>query len=668
MQSRDAIRLKLKRLIQTFKELLAKRKVTSNKQREKEVQFAMLVRNLFEVIPADAILSNRQNRFLIDQRGVRMENFNMIAERNRVTFAPENSSNRRDPDEDHVDDPTINDSATLIQSPSDRSSDLDSDPESDPEYVPSSESEDESNNNEKIHISTEFIQRAIETKASYRNCEALMKIGIEVAGGTPGKFAASKSSLWAGMTKFKRTAKNNILKSLADEDFLVIIQFDCKKFSKINARHIGDDERIVVLCHSELSDIPLGLFLLPNHSASECRDAIVGAIDANNLRKRVVGFVSDTEAVNTGRKTGTCRETEKNMQRDLLNLMCRHHVYETVLKSVYESLFGKSKGPTTKSDFNLLIRNWDGIKRNNFVFEKADETIFHRSDTLLDLTNEAKRILQIHACKSHIRHDYAEITDLALKFLGIDTGSSFKVLGATSNARWMFKIQYGLKMYLFRYEIDLDDEIIDKLERFCLFVAVIYIKFWNQCPVAVDAPINDLQFLKEIDFYRQIDDTVASAALTAFQRHLWYLGDELIILALFSDKVSSDDKDEMNLALIRTQHVPQRTVNSIRHTDEIENVQNLELHHFISPRSPFLLSQLDIDTTFLEESASEWHQMESYQRSKKRVQDLIVVVNDAAERSLRQAELLIDGQKVRSETRLQDAFVTSGTRLNDSFS
>lgn len=83
----------------------------------------------------------------------------------------------------------------------------------------------------------------------------------------------------------------------------------------------------------------------------------------------------------------------------------------------------------------------------------------------------------------------------------------------------MARIIYAIKTYLFRQHLEEDTDFFDSLERFCMFAALIYTKHWNRCSNAVDAPYNDLQLMKELDSYGEIDIEIANAALIAHKRH-----------------------------------------------------------------------------------------------------------------------------------------------------
>ena len=67
-----------------------------------------------------------------------------------------------------------------------------------------------------------------------------------------------------------------------------------------------------------------------------------------------------------------------------------------------------------------------------------------------DLVNFIKNQLK----KFQPRDDYAELFDIVLKFLGLEEAKKKKVwqLGACHKARWMAKIIYCLKIYIFRNE------------------------------------------------------------------------------------------------------------------------------------------------------------------------------------------------------------------------
>lgn len=458
--------------------------------------------------------------------------------------------------------------------------------------------------------------------------------------------------------KLRKNQRNDLLEILSKQD-RIIVQFDCKNYAKLGARHTGRHERIIVVCHTEIGDIALGLFVLDSKTGIVSATKVSDVLRANGVDAKVVGIVCDLEPANTGIHSGACVILERHLNKELLRLMCRHHIYEIILKSVFIKIFGVTESPNIGL-FNTLKENWPAIRNSRYTPIDMEMLL----DPLLqDFVDEARTTLLKDASKSHLRNDYSEFIDLALKFLGINTNKTFKVPGATSNARWMARGIYALKTYLFRNELDIGNNIIQQLERFCLFVVLIYIKRWNRCTSAVDAPVNDLQFLKDVNLYSEFDKEIATVALSSFESQLWYLSDELIVLSLFSDKVSIQEK--RNMIQMLTPDPENRTNNSLRRTAPINNVRNIQLHHFISTRSSFLFHQLKISQQFLQLNPNEWEQSELYISAKKIIRDFVVVVNDSCERGIYLGSNLIDGQRVQSEERLQDFVISTYAKQFD---
>ena len=125
------------------------------------------------------------------------------------------------------------------------------------------------------------------------------------------------------------------------------------------------------------------------------------------------------------------------------------------------------------------------------------------------------------------REDYRELCELALMILGewtLPSGKNFtfKAPGAYHMARWMAKIIYCFKIYLFRDQFQMTPSEEKSLKEFGIFCSLIYVKAWISCPLASDAPINDLFLYRQIKDYSAVNKTVADIAAKKFQNHLWY--------------------------------------------------------------------------------------------------------------------------------------------------
>ena len=86
----------------------------------------------------------------------------------------------------------------------------------------------------------------------------------------------------------------------------------------------------------------------------------------------VRGLVFDTTAANTGLNAGACTLIEA-LDRKLIWLACRHHVYEVLLSDVFSAALGATDGPEIGL-FKRFQKNWSYIDKNKV--EAADDKVF----------------------------------------------------------------------------------------------------------------------------------------------------------------------------------------------------------------------------------------------------------------------------------------------------
>lgn len=208
----------------------------------------------------------------------------------------------------------------------------------------------------------------------------------------------------------------------------------------------------------------------------------------------------------------------------LLYFPCRHHIFELILSAV----FARGEGFTTSPDipvFKRFQREWKNIDTNIFETGIEDQLILnavHGSmQDILDFiknqlsASQAKYIffffilyiLYSHLIfsfqKSHARKDYKEFLELVSIFLGgyKNKEIKFKQPGAMHRARWMSKAIYCLKIWMFRKQFCLTPQEEKLVREICLFVVVVYAKFWFLAPLPSSAPNNDLLLLKALERY-----------------------------------------------------------------------------------------------------------------------------------------------------------------------
>ena len=246
------------------------------------------------------------------------------------------------------------------------------------------------------------------------------------------------------------------------------------------------------------------------------------------------------------------------------------------------------------------------------------------------------------------RGDYRELVELSLMI--ITNGSEpenfvMKHPGALHRARWMAKLLYSIKIVLLSNNITkkfskaevATKTQINKLERFCVFAVSVYVPWWLVCPVATNAPINDLILANNLDKYKSHDPVIANKGLKALSRHTWYLHEELVPLVLFSPMIEEEEKESMRHRLLQFEsaEVTER-IGLLHGKPDLKPVPppNTKIIDLIGPASIRFFSILNVSHSFLHTPASKWTCDKSFQ-AMKQIVDNLQVVNEAAERGVK---------------------------------
>lgn len=82
----------------------------------------------------------------------------------------------------------------------------------------------------------------------------------------------------------------------------------------------------------------IGIPKLKKSTGKEQANAIYYTLENWGVTDVVQALCCDTTASNTGRLNGACVLLEQKLGRDLLYLPCRHHIYEIILRGVFETV------------------------------------------------------------------------------------------------------------------------------------------------------------------------------------------------------------------------------------------------------------------------------------------------------------------------------------------
>jgi hypothetical protein len=626
-KARHHVAGKVQQAFANWRKLLKGRNRRSCPQLEKERNFKLELKNLFDIAHEDAlqlITIAEDREFLVGQResgrrgsmaGVdealagREKRRDIRARARKRSI--EKEKNRIDAQE-----------TAVLSDESDNGDGLISNEDLDAEERPVEQACKAKRAKKRLPVVTVNLAAALDrTKTSDRNAAYILSQAAVTFNKDASNVSVSRSTIRRTRMKFREETAISV-KQLFSPTVPLTVHWDGKIFTDIHGEKV---ERLAIIVTGEdvckLLDAPK----LSSGTGVDVASAVHKCLLDWRIADRVQSMCFDTTASNTGLRNGACALLQQKLNRTLLYLACRHHILEIVVGKVFqECLEASSSGPDIPM-FKRFKESWSKINKGHYQAVAIDvepDPFLHGSSEVVNFCNEQLQIIQP-------RDDYKELLELTIVTLGCTPrrGVHFRAPGAIHRARWMAKAIYALKIYLFRQEFHLTPLEKSSLRRFVVFVVTTYVRAWFTAPCAAAAPANDLRFLQNIVAYG--DRAISKAAELAFTRHLWYLSEHLVVLALFDKDVSVQTKQEIVAAL---ENDGLSTVQQ-RAAVDTSLVASMTLQDFVTKSSKLLFDVLSISTNFLAVNPDEWDGRDDYHAAVRCVRGLRVV-NDFAERGI----------------------------------
>ena len=238
--------------------------------------------------------------------------------------------------------------------------------------------------------------------------------------------------------------------------------------------------------------------------------------------------------------------------------------------------------------------------------------------------------------EEHPRDDYKELLELALIFVGEtpSRGVHFRKPGSISRARWMMRLIYAYKIYLFKHQFNITAEEETGLRNLCIFGVMIYIKHWYQSDDVTRAPNADLQLMQSLVTYENIHADISTSGLRKICGQLWYLSEELVMLALFDKTIPTDIKRSIVVELkIEPSDDEIQKKASVNYKD-VKSIMSMTLKQFVTKNSLNFFNILGLNTQFLDDDPELWNTNPTYIHAEIIVNNLMVT-NDIAERGVK---------------------------------
>lgn len=472
--------------------------------------------------------------------------------------------------------------------------------------------------------------------------EAAKSLGQDV---TP--LTLNKSSIQRQRQQFRTEFATSVRQNFQPNTALVV-HWDGKLLSDLTGRDMVDRLPILVSScggGSQLLSVPK----LPAGTGAAQAHAVFEALNEWQIAEHVEGLCFDTTSSNTGHKSGACVILEQLLGRGLLHFACRHHILELIAGSAFAAVMGASSAPEV-----LIFKRFQGQWRFVDQAEFADSsTCKLTADAVADIKEDLGIFLTSALAKDQTCDDYRELLEITLIFLGITPprGIRFMAPGAMHQARWMSKIIYTFKIWLFRKQFSLTAREEKGLRELCIFFARIYVKAWYTAPLPTAAPNNDLQLLKSLVAYSSVNAAISEAASRKLSDHLWYLSEKLVGLAFFDSSVCCEIKDKMVTAMdtVDGENDPPKRL-KMKKVSSAE-VENNSVADFVTKNTKTLFTKLRLPQTFLQLPASQWAENHDYQAAAALART-VAVVNDHAERGVALIQQF-SGNLTKNEEQLQ---------------
>ena len=233
---------------------------------------------------------------------------------------------------------------------------------------------------------------------------------------------------------------------------------------------------------------------------------------------------------------------------------------------------------------------------------------------MVDRANDVLTWAEEHLLRGTFgRDDYRELCELVVHYLGgrvlrprLNAPPSFgfkmRAPGALHHARFLASAIYIMKLSMLSQSLppDMINIVnVDGIQRMAQFISLFYMPYFLQARLSSEAPRLDLTLWRHMEVYEKHDTDIADEVKKSINCQLWYLTEECVVLSLFDDGVSDNEKIELCQRLLA---IPRPATFSPRKPTFpvqilAQNPDNLSLSSFIGSRSWLIFHLLENNGT-----------------------------------------------------------------------
>ncbi|KAK2727038.1 hypothetical protein QYM36_007779 [Artemia franciscana] len=166
---------------------------------------------------------------------------------------------------------------------------------------------------------------------------------------------------------------------------------------------------------------------------------------------------------------------------------------ELLIGAVFQFRLGSTFAPQVPI-FTRYQQNWMFVDQSRFERGMSSDAV---STSVQDIEDSTTEFAKGYLRENQPRDDYREFLELVIIFLDsvLERGIRFIAPGATHHARWLSKVIYSLKIWMFRGQFHLSKKEEKGLQDVCIFAARVYLRLWMRAPKPASAQYHDDQLL-----------------------------------------------------------------------------------------------------------------------------------------------------------------------------
>ncbi|GBM23196.1 hypothetical protein AVEN_57081-1 [Araneus ventricosus] len=171
---------------------------------------------------------------------------------------------------------------------------------------------------------------------SQRSAVFILEAVAESLGHNIDELAINRNMIQRYRKDFRRTKATRIKEFFKEnEPSFACVHWDSKLLPALNVRDLKSERLPIIVTYKDEEKL-LGVPKLENSSGKEQAMTIWNVLKDWGLEDKALILCSDTTSSNTGRINGAITFLELYADREMTYFPCRHHIYELLLRNVFE--------------------------------------------------------------------------------------------------------------------------------------------------------------------------------------------------------------------------------------------------------------------------------------------------------------------------------------------